>query len=423
MRIVTKIISLALLLTTISMAAPVHAQQKVVPYNQRISTLVDVISETFDFSDYSEDFRPSVFNPFGGVYTTNNCNKRDRFTVLKAKDELIEDLLDNIMFYNQTDVDNKLKTYLKLDLELSILRHLDILAPAAVNEDAYEQYRDDLIEEMQKDFKDQYVKQYLGSSESDAKNLIESDTINILKKYEPKLNFKQPGQDNPTGVYAECGGAFSDIYDNWANTLKKFDKSKNRSIADFNKELNALISSIKNFPDKANENLSKVFKDETDFIGKATKKDDGFFKNLWNVTKAAGSAVVKDFDKVIKAFDKEASQLSQNTTRSAPKEVRELLLQRLNQDPTNEFIESAVQSGLDLNNLAITVSEAGSIEQSTTNKMLQIKKMQHLTNISEGYSQSMSAKVELSTQNSKLFTNSIESMPTNWQYVLDNQCK
>ena len=138
---------------------PHHTEAKVVPFGQSIETTFEVIVETFDMSDYSEDFRTSFFNFSKKSYSNNNCNTRERFKVLKLKDDILEDLLSNSSLYDKKDVDLRMKQYLLLDLELTILRNLDLLEPIPKNIDGYESQKIEFVKNMQKDFFEQFKKQ------------------------------------------------------------------------------------------------------------------------------------------------------------------------------------------------------------------------------------------------------------------------
>ncbi len=424
-----KFIGIYLILTSI-LAPTVVAQQKVVPINRRIETVFDVLIETFDMSDYSEDFRASFFNFSSKGYAHNNCNTRERYIVLKAKDDLMTDLLDNVMFYNQVDIDNKMKTFLRLDLELSILRNLDLLEPVAFKEDdpKYQALVRKLVEQMQKDFEKQYKKQGMHFPPlNTAKDYIKADVLQIIKKYEPNFDTLQP-DGTRNGSYTNCNSNFSKVYDDWRKTFTKFDKRNTRSVADFNKQLNELVSAVKNFPENSKKHLQKIFKEESAFLDKATKEGDGFFKNLWNVTKAAGSAMTKDLQKVMTAFQGEYKKLSNNTTYQAPQELKSLMVKKLKQDPTEQALINAVQGGLDLTDISVNVGENTQSYLRDLDLEIKIKKLQILTEISSAYALEIQSKTELSLQqckdlNKQLKAKGGKSLDSKWKKVYDSQCK
>ena len=400
---------------------PHHSEAKVVPFGQSIETTFEVIVETFDMSDYSEDFRTSFFNFSKKSYSHNNCNTRERFKVLKLKDDILEDLLANSSLYDKKDVDLRMKQYLLLDLELTILRNLDLLEPIPKNIDGYESQKIQFVKNMQKDFFEQFKKQ--GSIQPNLE--IQEETLKIIKKYEENFSIQKP-DGTREGNYESCGGTFSQIYDGWRDTFKKFSRSNSESTANFSKELDELIKTVKNFPDDFAKHMSKIFKEEVGFfdkLGEAYDKDTGFLKTLSNVSSYTMSKLSPDLVKVYKHFENQFSSKKESTTAKAPKEFRDLVQKNLGNDPTQKALENAITSGLDLSDIALKVDENTQTHLKSIDLQTKVKKIQYLTDIHSSAVLSLQLKSFTAVQKCNQLNFEVKSLDSKWKKVYDSQCK
>jgi hypothetical protein len=106
---------------------------------QRFDTIFTVLEESVDTSDYSETFRQSFFN-FQTNYSANNCNYAQRMEILKKKDRILDNLIDNVSILTVEDVRLQMNAFKLLDLELTILRNLDVLEQVPVNQEEYTRF-------------------------------------------------------------------------------------------------------------------------------------------------------------------------------------------------------------------------------------------------------------------------------------------
>ena len=197
-------------------------------FEQRYDTFFTVLEETFDASDYSETFRQSFFN-FQTNYSANNCNYAQRMEILKKKDAILDDLIDNINSYSVDDAKTRLSVFKNLDLELTVLRNLDLLELVPLNDPNYSREPMYLaaFDIHRQDFNGNYTE-------------IKADVDLILDKYEENFNQKiidPQGNVTTTGVYSECSNRFNRTYQAWSETLDKFGKGNSQQIVALNKAL------------------------------------------------------------------------------------------------------------------------------------------------------------------------------------------
>mgnify|MGYP003949351707 FL=1 len=415
----TSLISLVLLVLVSMQTAlatnPVEKRQE--DFTTRFDIFFTVLEETFDASDYSETFSQSFFN-FQTNYAANNCNYAERMKVLDKKEQILDDLIDNINAYTEKDVKDKMQAYLLYDFELTLLRNLDLLEAVPVNDESYkrEPMYAFMIKEYEKDFD-------LGQ--------IKSEVNALLDKYEANFNRKTINQDGSVtinGTYTECENRFNRTYKAWTETFEKFEKGNDQQVAALNKALKEFIKSLKEFKQNFNKNLNKVFKEEMAFLDKNTKKDDGFFKNMWNLTKGSAKAVGGDLIKVGKAFEKEYNKLTVNAG-SSPARLKEFLISKRSVTSTQNAFQDALNAGLDLNQIAQSVEALKQDAENTLTFEKKVKKIQMLTDVHAAYSLEIQAKSNISTHYFQDCLNTIKGNSSNksldkiFEYVYTNQCK
>ena len=340
--------------------------------------------------------------------------------VLEKKERILDDLIDNINSYTEKDVKDKMQAYLLYDLELTLLRNLDLLEATPVNQESYK--RDPIYNVIIQKYREDF----------DNNGQIISEVNALLDKYEENFNKKTINQDGSTtitGTYTECENRFSRTYTTWTETLEKFEKGNDQQVAALNKSLKEFIKSLKEFKKNFKKNLNKVFKEEMAFLDKNTKKDDGFFKNMWNLTKGSAKAVGGDLIKVGKAFEKEYNKLTVNAG-SSPARLKEFLISKRSVTSTQNALEDALNAGLDLNQIAQSVEALKQEAENTLSLEEKIKKIQMLTDVHAAYSLEIQAKSNIPTHYFQDCLNTIKgdsrtkkSLDKIFEYVYTNQCK
>lgn len=424
MRIRVSKILLVIMITNLLSSPFAYAQTSPITrqdsFEQRYDTFFTVLEETFDASDYSETFRQSFFN-FQTNYSANNCNYAQRMEILKKKDAILDDLIDNINSYSVDDAKTRLSVFKNLDLELTVLRNLDLLELVPLNDPNYS--RDPMylaaFDIHRQDFNGNYTE-------------IKAEVDLILDKYEENFNQKiidPQGNVTTTGVYSECSNRFNRTYQAWSQTLDKFGKGNSQQIVALNKALKEFIKSITSFSENFQNNLKKVFKEELAFLERNSNKEDGFFKNLWNVTKGSAAAVGGDFVKVGQAFSKEYNRLKTNLTAGSDENLKKYILSKRSLTSDQNAFRDALQSGLNLNQIAQSVESLKQQSESVANLEIEFKKLQILTDIHSAYALQIQATSSIPSNyiqdciQAVKGTSQQRSLDKIFEHVYTNQCK
>jgi len=385
---------------------------------QRFDTIFTVLEESVDTSDYSETFRQSFFN-FQTNYSANNCNYAQRMEILKKKDRILDNLIDNVSILTVEDVRLQMNAFKLLDLELTILRNLDVLEQVPVNQEEYTRFPIYTIIEKKH-------KQDFSNNEE-----LQAEINLILSKYEQYFNKKTTKPDGSieiTGTYSECANRFNRTYQAWTETLEKFEKGNSQQVTALNKALKEFIKSLSEFGENFNKNLNKVFKEELAFINKNTQKDDGFFKNIWNLTKGSAQAMGSDLVKVAKSFKKEYNKLKVNAG-SSPQELKRFLIGQRTVDSSQNAFEQALRSGLNLNEIAQSVESLKQQAEASIDIQSQIKKLQMLTDVHSSYALEIQATTDIPVNYFQDCIQTIKgrsgekSLDKIFEHVYTNQCK
>jgi hypothetical protein len=332
-------------------------------YSQRLSAVIDVMIRQLDLSDYGDLFAGSGFN-FKSNYASNRCNIQDRFKLQKEKDQLLNSIITNVRRMDDKAITSQLKKFLILDIEIELLRNLDLIETYAINDERFSRTKlyNKLYEIFKKDLKKFPTVQ--------AADIVD----NLIIEYEPVLdhivhrngkNIREPG------FYSQCGGSYQKIVDDWSRISAKISKGNSKSITDFNIALDKLIKQLSSSRAEFLKNWNKITKEESAFLDK-NFKGPTFFKKVANLTKASGAKLTKGFDQVLNAFGAQSAALSKNTSFSKPIDLQQFILEQLKKDPSKQALDTAVANNLSLQEISQSVISTA--ESAESENQIEIEK-------------------------------------------------
>lgn len=193
---------------------------------QKGSNIANFLGLQFDVSDILEDYKANL------LLNDNTCKQTDRFAILDAQDQIVNNLLQNydtITSERQVELINQ---YQLLEIELEFLKEIDILIE---NED-FSAASNLLISELKKNLPSEFHPD------------IDTNFQSIASKYEDRYRIYDAKTDSfKEGTYLNCPTSWSSItkrvdsissevtkiQQEWEDIKEALDKLKNTSKKTF----------------------------------------------------------------------------------------------------------------------------------------------------------------------------------------------